>query len=87
MFVRRIVAFALLAGCITAPALAQDSTQTPAAKPAHEKKVCRYEKPTGSNLPEATCHTKSEWAQIDSAQQAFSDEMKHSVMSGGSQGH
>jgi hypothetical protein len=87
MSVRRFAAFALLAACTTAPALAQDASQAPAAKPAHEKKVCRYEKPTGSNLPESTCHTKAEWAQIDNAEQAFTDEMRHSVRAGGGQGH
>ena len=88
MFVRRIAVIALLAAFTTAPALAQDATQAPAAaKPVKEKKVCRYETPTGSNIPVSTCHTKTEWAQIDSAQQAYTDEMKHAVIAGGSQGH
>jgi len=52
------------------PAVAQtDATPpAPAAAPVKEKKVCRRLDQTGSILgSRPTCHTKSEWAQIDAA--------------------
>jgi hypothetical protein len=53
-----------------APALAQEApapaaTSAPATAQVADKKVCRREVPTGSNMVEKTCHLKSEWAAID----------------------
>jgi len=66
-------ALALLA---SGAAMAQDAsvagaspTQAPKTTGAKERKVCRWETPTGSNMGESVCHTSSEWAAI-SAQHA-----------------
>ena len=53
-------------------ALATQTTapETPAAAPtpvAAEKPVCRKEVPLGSIMAKRTCHSKAEWAAIDSA--------------------
>jgi hypothetical protein len=53
-------------------ALAVQTTtpETPAAAPtpvATEKPVCRKEVPLGSIMAKRTCHSKAEWAEIDSA--------------------
>jgi hypothetical protein len=82
MFVRRITAVALLAMFATGPALADDATPAP-VKPVKEKKVCRYESPTGSNIPIATCHTKSEWVQIDAANRPDAEALRQAMASSG----
>lgn len=66
---------ALLLVGLSVPALAQDSTgNTPAPiaadKPVKEKKVCRREADTGSNIPHSTCHTRAEWTAIDAQTQS-----------------
>jgi hypothetical protein len=53
--------FVGLAG-LAGSALAED-----APAPPKEKKVCRSEAVTGSIMARSTCHTKTEWEQIDSA--------------------
>jgi hypothetical protein len=59
---------------VAAPAVAGDSPD--AAKPAKEKKICRRETVTGSIVPyKTTCHTKSEWASIDSQNAQSVDSM------------
>ena len=51
----------------TLPAAAQ-TADSAMPKPKKEKKVCRRLDQTGSILGgRPTCHTKAEWAQIDSA--------------------
>ncbi len=72
----------LAAACgllIGVPAIAQDSGQTPAsATPAPEKKTCRYYTTTGSIMPgKRTCHTASEWKDIDAQNRANTDRMNH----------
>jgi len=60
-----IAMFAVLAAQTMAPEMS-----TPAAAPtpvATEKPVCRKEVPLGSIMAKRTCHSKAEWAEIDSA--------------------
>ncbi len=63
----RFKLMALVATVLCAlPATAQ--TADPAVAPIKEKKVCRRLDQTGSILgSRPTCHTKTEWAQIDAA--------------------
>lgn len=63
-------------------ALAQE-TQTPAPKPAREKKSCRSDIVTGSMMRQSTCHTKAEWADIDARNQRNADDS----LSRGTAGH
>lgn len=57
---------ALLLSLQAAPAA---STTAPAPA-APEKKLCRYEKSTGSMMPgKRICHTRDEWTAIDAANQ------------------
>ena len=57
-----------VATVFTVPALAQAATDAPTPKPVKEKKVCRRETVTGSIVPfRSVCHTKTEWAAIDTA--------------------
>lgn len=60
--------------CLAAPALAQSDAaapaQAPAAKPAKPKRICREQDFTGSRMPQRTCHTEQEWADIDSGKLA-----------------
>ena len=60
----KLVVAGLIAGLSVAgtAAFAED-----APKPPKEKKVCRSEAVTGSIMARSTCHTKAEWAEIDSA--------------------
>jgi hypothetical protein len=74
-FVMRFVGaitLSVLALSVSGAALAQDASvagsfPTPATKaPAgKDRKTCRWETPTGSNMAESTCHTASEWAAIE----------------------
>lgn len=58
---------------IAAPALAQ--TSDTAAAPQKPKKICRKEQVTGSILGgKSICHTKEEWAQIDTANERAADD-------------
>ncbi|MBB4618252.1 hypothetical protein [Sphingomonas abaci] len=58
---------AALAAQTTAPE-APAATPTPTPTPvAAEKPVCRKEVPLGSIMAKRTCHSKAEWAAIDSA--------------------
>jgi predicted secreted protein len=59
------VVLAAVSVAIAAPALADNSSD--AAKPPKDKKVCRREPVTGSIVPfRSVCHTRDEWASIDS---------------------
>ena len=58
-----IAIFAALAAQTTAPE-PPVATPTPVAA---EKPVCRKEVPLGSIMAKRTCHSKAEWAAIDSA--------------------
>lgn len=59
-----IATVAMMLSLAASPAVQAQAGSTPAAKP--EKKICRRIETTGSLLPgKSTCHTKSEWAQID----------------------
>lgn len=54
-------------------ALADDKA---AAVPKPEKKICRREETTGSILgARPICHTKAEWAKLDSANGRAADDM------------
>jgi hypothetical protein len=72
MFRKMIIVLPAL--CLAAPVLAQtDAAPAPAAKPAKApkpKKVCREQDFTGSRMPQRTCHTEQEWADIDSGKLA-----------------
>lgn len=57
----------LLLGLATLPPQATPDAAATPTPPVKEKRICRSEVPTGSTLPKHTCHTKSEWAQIDAA--------------------
>lgn len=60
------VVLAAVSFAVAAPALADNSSD--ATKPPKEKKVCRREVVTGSIVPfKSVCHTRDEWASIDSA--------------------
>ena len=54
---------ALVAGLSVVGTAASADTPTPPS----EKKICRSVEVTGSIMPKRTCHTKAEWAQIDTA--------------------
>ena len=58
--------------CLAAPVFAQTdaAAPAPAAKPAKPKKICREQDFTGSRMPQRTCHTEQEWADIDAGKQA-----------------
>jgi hypothetical protein len=61
---RKLMTLAAL--CTFSTALYAQATAAPATdKPAKEKKICRQEDQTGSIMMHRTCHTKEEWAQID----------------------
>lgn len=68
----RMMVLAAVAASVAVPAVAQTDSPTPAAAPApKEKKFCRRYAVTGSIIgTRAVCHTKSEWASIDSANAA-----------------
>jgi hypothetical protein len=69
----RLIAIAVLsAACLSVPTLAAE-TDTPAPKPAKEKRICRESTPTGSRLTVRTCHSKSEWEAIDKERQDHAD--------------
>jgi len=75
--------FAAVAGCLVASAAIAQDVPAPAATPdtKPEKKICRRVAVTGSILgSKPTCHTKSEWADIDArnaaAAEQFSDRNK-----------
>lgn len=67
----RLAVPALLIAGFSIPAFAQDANvAAPAAvenvvKPVKEKRVCRRDTDTGSNIPHSICHTKAEWVAID----------------------
>jgi hypothetical protein len=59
------------------PVMAQIAPTQVAAVPAPEKKICRSYQTTGSIMPSRrTCHTKSEWASIDSDSQQLTERIK-----------
>lgn len=64
-----IVFLAMLMAAQADPAAAVPS------KPAKERKVCRSEQRTGSQMSTTTCHTKAEWAEIDDVNHAQSDRL------------
>ncbi len=81
----RLMILAALAGiaCV-APAAAQEPTTGPETSapatvaPAPEKKICRTYATTGSILGgKRTCHTKSEWTQIDHDSEAANDRFRN----------
>jgi hypothetical protein len=62
---------------LAAPAFAQDApaADSTAAKPVKEKKICRREAQTGSILGgSSVCHTKADWAKIDTANARNADD-------------
>ncbi|PNU06179.1 hypothetical protein A8V01_12555 [Novosphingobium guangzhouense] len=60
----RFIAAAAVAAAAISPALAKDK-DTQVVDP--DKKVCRFEAPTGSIMRKRVCHTAAEWKLIDSA--------------------
>ena len=59
-----------LAGLVAAPVFAQTAAPAApvivtAAKPVKVKPVCRSSQVSGSLMPERTCHSAQEWAEID----------------------
>jgi predicted transglutaminase-like cysteine proteinase len=74
------VRFALIATLlvsVAAPAFAQDNSATtaaPAAPPVKEKKICQSDVDTGSIMAHRTCHTKSEWAEINKENEKNNDQ-------------
>jgi hypothetical protein len=52
------------------PLLAADPIPVAAVPAVPDKKICRSEEVTGSNLPETHCHTKAEWAQLEKQHEA-----------------
>jgi len=72
----------LIALLISVPAVAQD---TPAAKPAEEKKICRRVDVTGSYLgSKRVCRTKAEWQRLDD--RAYSTLDRHKTANHGNFG-
>ena len=68
----RIAILGLLLASPLSPVLAQDASgdaPTAAPKLVKEKKVCRAEETTGSNIPSRVCHTAPQWKIIDGANQ------------------
>ncbi len=63
MLYRAVVA-ACVAAATIAPAAAQETQGTAAAKPAKEKKICRRDTATGSIMAKKTCRTQAEWDAI-----------------------
>lgn len=65
----RLLAAALIAAAFTAPAVADEPAATtgsptaaqPANQPDPDRKICKLEKPIGSNIPARTCKTAAEW--------------------------
>jgi hypothetical protein len=55
-------------------AAAPDQADTP--KPVKEKKICRFEQDTTSRMRRHTCHTASEWKQIDAEGQIGLGELR-----------
>ena len=60
---------------LAAPAFA-DSADAPAASAAPEKKICRSVEMTGSLMVHRTCHTKAEWAEIDTENRKGADHFR-----------
>lgn len=72
----------------TLPAAAAEPAPQPAASPAPaERKICRMESRTGSNMPRRTCRTRAEWAAL-AGQNAESTEraLNRRSMAGGGLG-
>ncbi|KQN03872.1 hypothetical protein [Sphingomonas sp. Leaf25] len=57
---------------LTALFLAAALQTAPAPPP--EKKICRRDVATGTIMPRRTCRTRAEWAQIDAATSAMTDQ-------------
>lgn len=92
-----VVLVAALAGaCSTAPEPqgAQSATAKPAAaqaakaQPAKAKqasaksdRVCKKFTPTGSNMPQRVCHSKEEWAAIETRDRENSDALANEMRS------
>lgn len=55
---------ALGAAAVATASWAQD-VETPPAKPAKEKKICRRQETTGSIMTTSICHTAAQWNAID----------------------
>ena len=60
----RIIAIAAMAIATFSPALAKDKAVEVASP---DKKVCRFEAPTGTIMRKRVCHTVAEWQAIDAA--------------------
>jgi hypothetical protein len=76
---RFLFAACAVAMIAAAPALADTgSTGTAAVQVMPEKKICRTEEVTGSNISETHCHTKAEWASIDKQHQAEINSLRDS---------
>jgi len=59
----------LLLGCAlglfaTTPLMADDPAGVVTVHAVADKKICRSEEVTGSNIPEHHCHTKAEWDEL-----------------------
>ncbi|MDE1915979.1 MAG: hypothetical protein KGJ57_07945 [Sphingomonadales bacterium] len=69
---RLTASLAIVAGAALSfaqPALAEDAP----AKPVKAKRICRVDPSLGSVMPRYVCHSKEEWAEIDKASAAASD--------------
>ena len=62
-------AFAVLAAAPVLAEAAPDAT-TPTVGAVPERKICRREDVTGSNIGETRCHTKAEWAALETRHDA-----------------
>jgi hypothetical protein len=69
----RVVSVMLLAAFMASGAIAADKDKQGGEQAATEKRICRREVPTGSRLPKRTCHTATEWAEIDKTTQERAD--------------
>ena len=76
-----IATVAFLLSLAASPAVQAQAESTAAVRP--EKKICRRLETTGSLLPgKPTCHTKSEWAQIDQSNSEGVSAAQSSIRSG-----
>ncbi|AOR75909.1 hypothetical protein QUC32_16585 [Novosphingobium resinovorum] len=60
----RIITVTALALATLSPAMAKDKQGEPLNP---DKKICRFEAPTGTIMRKRVCHTAAEWSAIDSA--------------------
>ena len=65
------MSFAVAALLVLAPQAAAEPPSAPVKK---EKKLCRNEATSFSRMGKQTCHTRTEWAEIDKSSRAARDE-------------